>query len=174
MVSIPDSVLANPAQYNGLCYRISAPRYANVRDALSGAGALRVAGRYHERGAFRLVYTATTFEVAQAEYFHTVSRAGFVIADLLPVTIFAITAQLSKVLDLTEDTVLTELGLTSDLLLGDWVLPQALGQAAKDAGYEAILAPSTHGGVNLNIFVENLLPTSTFEVRNPDKLTLPV
>lgn len=171
MASIPDAVLLSPATFQTTVFRICPPVFANVRDAISGNGAYFAPGRYHTKSAFRIVYTATSLEQAWAEYFGTLRHAGMAVEDLLPVTVFAIETRLSRVLDLTDDSVRNALGVSLDgLLADDWILPQEIGKTAFDVGYEALLVPSKTGEANLNVLVENLLPGSTFEIRNADKL----
>ena len=174
MASIPDSVLRSPTAFNASVFRICTPVFANVRDAISGNGAYFAAGRYHAKSAFRIVYTATSIEQAWAEYFGTTLRAGMAAKDLLPVTVFAIEARLSRVLDLTDKAVRKAMGVTLvSLLEGNWAVPQRIGQSAFDAGFEALLVPSKSGAPNLDVLVNNILPGSTFEILNVNKLPLP-
>lgn len=69
---------------------------------------------------------------------------------------------LSRVCDLTDPEVRSWLGLQAeDLVQDDWSITQEVATAVRDAGFEAILAPSAAGPyVNLIIFKDRLLPNS--------------
>jgi RES domain-containing protein len=89
---------------------------------------------------------------------------------------------LSKVLNLTDETILAELGISqADLKETDWpgiqrsggvALTQLIGRYARSAGFEALLVPSAKfPGKNLDIFYpDNLLPTSEVALINADRL----
>lgn len=69
---------------------------------------------------------------------------------------------LNRVCDLTDPKIRDRLGLQADdLVQDDWSLTQEVATAVRDAGFEAILAPSAAGPhVNLIIFKDRLLPNS--------------
>ena len=156
------------------------PKYGNSLDAFSGEGSLKVSGRFHVRGNVRLVYTSTDLNTAQWEYCNTARSSGLNITSLLPYIIIGADVTLSKVLDLSDALVRERLGVTlAEVRSVKWdaspdqTLTQIIGRLAYEAKFEAILAPSRGGGLNLNIFRQNLLPDSSIEIINEDKLPAP-
>lgn len=90
----------------------------------------------------------------------------------MPLAGYAIELQPMRVLNLCDEAVRSALGVTlAQLTADDWKgatdrgsesLCQALGRAAKDAGYEALHVPSAEatipGEYNVVIIVENCVP----------------
>lgn len=143
-------------------YRNTSPGY----EALSGEGARVRGGRWNPPGRFPVLYTASDPGVAAAEIGRTAERYGVAVESLLPRNLTTIRVSLVRVLDLTEDSVLTlvplPLAAASD---DDLRLCQAVGDAAHYLGFEAILAPSAAapGGTTLAIFVNSLGARSAIE-----------
>ena len=163
--------------FSGYCFRYVTPKYSSSLDAFSGAGSLKVSGRFHVKGNFVIVYTSTELKTAEWEYFHTARSAGIDTTFLLPCTVISATVKLSRVLNLTDAKVRRVLKVTLKELCGStWdgslkeTLTQAIGRFAYEAGFEAVLVPSVGGGQNLNIFRQNLLAASSLEIINADKL----
>ncbi len=72
--------------------------------------------------------------------------------------VWRIQANLNRVLDLTDDTILSNLGLqTQDLIRDDYQLTNEIGEAAHEQRFQAVLAPSATGVDSvIAIFTENL------------------
>lgn len=76
--------------------------------------------------------------------------------------IVRVTVRLGRVLDLTARTVQDMLGVTPEALTRpEYALTHAIAKAAREAGFEAILAPSSAGsGAILAIFSDRLAERS--------------
>lgn len=169
-----------PALFSGLCVRCMKPKYGNRLDAFSGEGSREASGRFHSKGKFVIVYTSTDLKTAGWEYFNTARSSGLNIASLLPYIVIGADVTLSKVLDLSDARVRRRLQVTlKEVRGGNWdispgeTLTQIIGRLAYEVKFEAILAPSVGGGLNLNIFRLNLLPDSSVKIINEDKLPAP-
>ena len=169
---------ANP--YVGKVFRIMTPLHANKVDALSGQGSRRASGRFHVKGAFLIAYTGCTLPQAEWEYSNTSRNSGITREDSLPLTTLSAEVNFNKVLDLTDRAVRRRLKVTKqDLSQSIWgtspdeTLTQAIGRLAHQHGFEAIIAPSSGPGNNLNILPQNLLPASFVHIINEDRLPPP-
>lgn len=136
----------------------------------SCADPARGPGRYHQPGEPGVWYASSQEQAAWAELFrHFVDdgidpfelrrRVGRVTVDL-------------DVLDLTEVQVRDHLGIgESDLLSDDYTATQALATAARDAGFDGILAPSAAlpGRQTLVVFIHALpkVHAEGSEIRQP-------
>jgi RES domain-containing protein len=89
------AALANAIPFSGYCFRCTAARYANVRDALSGQGALYASGRFHLKEEFRIVYLGCDLHTAVEEFTQTAKHSGFEVARLLPATNIGVAVRLS-------------------------------------------------------------------------------
>jgi len=170
-------LLASAPPFEGTCFRCLSPRYANVRDAISGEGSRYAAGRFHVKGAVLLVYTACSLDLALWEYTHTARSRGFDVANLLPVTLLSLEVKVSRVLDLTDAATRRALKINLPTIrTGPWQVSedesetQRIGRLASEAGFEAILAPSAGKGNSLNVLAANLLPDSLFRIINEQEL----
>ncbi|HSE83649.1 MAG TPA: RES domain-containing protein, partial [Thermodesulfobacteriota bacterium] len=97
-------------------------------------------------------------------------------------TVIGVKVRLSKVLDLTSTKVRRKIGISKSVLTEtDWewiqnidkkeALTQSIGRFIEEAGFEAILVPSAVcKGRNLDVFPDNLLPSSEISIVNLDKL----
>lgn len=163
---------AHAVAWTGVIYRAASPRYARSGDLVSGLGAMKVPGRWHPKGSFRVVYGAIEPEAAFAESLamHRYYQLPFHLA--MPKVVAAVRVDLSSVLDLTNSQVRRRLGYFIPVLTElDWRQADAAGQvpltrqlgiAAHAAGLEALLVPSAAlpRARNLVIFPDNLLPSS--------------
>lgn len=136
------------------------------RDCLSGEGARRFGGRWNPPNSFPALYASLELATAKAELDRLMRRQQRTLADLLPRRICEIHAALTVALDLQDAESLALVGITNETIKNDDLAPcQAVGQAAHQLGFEAILAPSATGsGTNLVVFELNLLPESRLEV----------
>lgn len=167
-------------KYEKVCFRNVSPSYANQEDVLSARGSLINGGRYNYWGAFEVLYLACELRVCIDEMTQKIEDAGL-IANKLPRIIFGITVRLSNVLNLTNDSILAEIGITKSDLTGlNWkqiqsskreALTQTIGRLAKEAGFEALLVPSARspGRTNLCIFPDNA-PADAYQMVNIDEL----
>ncbi len=171
------ALFASAGGYSGYCFRLVKPQHGTRSDTFSGAGSRFASGRFHVKGQFVIVYTGTSLETAQWEYFHTARSVGIDPAFLLPCTAVSAAVTLSKVLDLTDARVRRALQVTlRELRSAGWsgssaeTGPQLLGRLAHAAGFEALLVPSAGGGQNLNILRQNLRPGSAVDILNAGEL----
>lgn len=128
--------------------------------ALSLEGSLLIGGRYNPPFEFGALYGGESPEVCWAElekkHEGPLKRGAFHIAPLA--------VRLRRVLDLTDPTICDHLGLTPEEITrpADYTVTRAIARAARAAGFEAILAPSSSGtGAILAIFTDRLGAGST-------------
>jgi RES domain-containing protein len=157
-------------------FRFSNPNYSKASDIVSGEGARYASGRWHPRGACRLSYTSTAPETALAESLAHVRYYRLPLSKALPSVLVALRLTARRVLDLRVGSTRQALRLPlKTLLQGDWrkenqqgneAVTQAWGRAFGQAGFEAVLVPSTAhiGGTNVLVFPENLSVKSKFSV----------
>jgi RES domain-containing protein len=165
----------------GVCFRNVKQKFANQHDILSAEGSLLAGGRYNFVGMFGVLYLACDPHTCIEEVARVTRVGGFRASENFPRTFIGIKVRLSKVLDLTDSRMRRSLGVNKTLLVAtDWELiqaggheapTQALGRFARAAGFEAILTPSAAWpGNNLNIFPDNILPSSVLSLVNGTQL----
>lgn len=140
---------------------LSAIAYRNQAkgfDPRSGDGARRLGGRFNPPHSFPVLYLCLTRPCVVAELTRQAERQGLDVDALLPRELFEISADLDKVLDLTDTATLDALGITpSDLVREDPRFTQEIGEAAHEHALQAIRSPSATGVDNvLAIFPEQL------------------
>lgn len=120
--------------------------------------------------------TAMAEALAEVRYFGVPEHSA------MPRTFVAVFIKLSLVLDLTQSAVRKQLRISeSRMLRADWrrdmrsgkfPITHLLGQAAIDAGFEAVLVHSAQdqGGCNIVIFPDNLSKTSALLVLNAGQI----
>ena len=94
-----------------------------------------------------------------------------------PMVLGGFEVTLNRVCDLTNPEIRNRLGLQADnLVKDDWSLTQEVAIAIREAGFEAILAPSATGPyVNLIVFSDRLLPDSRVDhLAEQEKETPPI
>lgn len=125
---------------------------------LSGEGARRFGGGYNPPQSFPVIYLCTTAECAAAELIRHASRQSLALEDLLPREFWQIEGKLDRVLDLSDDSALSKIGVSrDDLIRDDLTLTRQIGESAYEHQFQAILAPSATGVDQvLAIFTENL------------------
>ncbi len=170
--------------FSGICFRNVAQRFATRHSILSTDGSLLAGGRYNFRGTYPVLYLACDIHTCVEETTKSFAQSGSAVSQALPRTIVGVEVSLSDVLDLTDPAVRRRLDITRvSLTHTDWVtsqdvygleaLTQKVGRLARDAGFEAILAPSAalpRTGKNLAILPDQLLSSSRIQVVNRDRL----
>lgn len=167
-----EGVLPMASSWSGIIYRSTTEKYARSEDLISGAGAMKTAGRWNPPGQFRAVYGSLGPEVAMAEVLAQARYYGLEPWRLMRRIFCAIEVELSQVLDLTRGDIRRRLMVSvARMTRGDWrrwteqgqeALSQALGRGAFRLGLEGIVVPSAavRGGRNLVILPANLRPGS--------------
>ncbi len=140
---------------------LSAVAYRNQAkgfDPRSGDGARRLGGRFNPPHSFPVLYLCVSRPCVVAELNQQAERQGLNVDALLPRELFEISANLDKVLDLTNAAILGSLGIEpADLVREDHRFTQEIGEAAHEHAFQAIRSPSTSGVDNvLAIFPEKL------------------
>ncbi|CAN5623766.1 hypothetical protein BH20ACT2_BH20ACT2_15050 [soil metagenome] len=135
---------------------LSAVAYRNQAkgfDPRSGDGARRLGGRFNPPHSFPVLYLCVTRPCVVAELTQQAERQGLNVDALLPRELFEISADLDKVLDLTDAATLDSLGIEPpDLVREDHRFTQEIGEAAHEHAFQAIRSPSATG-------VDNILAT---------------
>jgi RES domain-containing protein len=158
---------------SGVGFRFAALKYAKSGALVSGAGAKRSGGRVNAVGTFRVIYTSMDPQTASAETYQKFASFGF--KHVRPMVVVGIEIKLTAILDLCQEGLRRRLNVTLEDLAQPWwpvqeagneALTQALGRAAFEAGFEAVMLPSVarKGGINLNVFPEKLRPESSLAV----------
>lgn len=153
-----------PSKFRKRVYRIIARHYGQV--PLSLEGSLIYGGRYNIPYQFGAIYCGITADVCWTEIEKKiegpVKRSRF--------RVYQLQIYLQKVLDLTDPQVCTELKIYQESLIHptQYVLTRQIAKEARNAGFEAIIAPSATGtGVILAIFSDSLDPRSRVEIVKP-------
>ncbi len=138
-------------QFSGTVYRICAARFAS--GAVSMRGSFLHGGRYNIRGYFGALYTSLSKKTAHQELarYFTVPPIGGLVET-------AVRLRLSRVVDLTDSSVLRTAGIKRERLIeAGFVATQGIGLEAWEAGIEGLLAPSAANPAeqNLVVFLDN-------------------
>lgn len=149
--------LAPTASLSVVAYRNQAKGF----DPRSGDGARRLGGRFNPPHSFPVLYLCLTRPCVVAELTRQAERQGLNVDALLPRELFEISADLDKVLDLTDAATLDTIGIAPpDLVREDHRLTQEIGEAAHEHAFQAIRSPSATGVDHvLAIFPEKLAGT---------------
>lgn len=149
-------VLSNlpTALYRGDDFRQQAPNYA----PLSGEGARRRGGRFNPPRSFPVLYLCTTRACAVAEFLRAGNRLAIGSEGVLPRQLFNYGVALDRVLDLTDASILEQLGSAqSDLVGEDLSVTRSIGEAAHALDIQAIRSRSaTEQDDVLAVLLENL------------------
>lgn len=127
-------------------------------DPRSGDGARRLGGRFNPPHSFPVLYLCLTRPCVVAELTRQAERQGLSVDALLPRELFEFSADLDRVLDLTDAATLDALGIAPpDLVREDRRFTQEIGEAAHESAFQAIRSPSATGVDHvLAIFPERL------------------
>ena len=140
--------------YRGDGFRQQAPKY----DPLSGEGARRRGGRFNPPQSFPVLYLCTTRVCTVAEFLRAGSRLAIGPEGLLPRQLFRYEVGLDRIVDLTDASILEQLGFAAaDLVFEDLSSTRSIGEAAHALGIQAIRSRSaTEQDHVLAVFIENL------------------
>ncbi|MEX2286844.1 MAG: RES family NAD+ phosphorylase [Planctomycetaceae bacterium] len=143
-------------------YRSTSPKYANEQDLVTGEGSRQYGGRWNPPG-IAAIYSSLTPETAMAEAIAHARYYGFPVQSIMPRTFVAISFKLQRVLDISDAKLRRKLGISkAKLVKTDWraakdagqsPVTQAVGQAAFDAGIEALIVPSAVVPTERNLVV---------------------
>jgi RES domain-containing protein len=156
MTDLDPAVMASlPTKpYRGDGFRQQAPKY----DPLSGEGARRRGGRFNPPQSFSILYLCTTRACAIAEFLRVGNRLAIGPEGLLPRQLFRYEVRLGHVLDLTDTSIVEQLGMAVPDLVGeDLSLTRSIGDVAYALGIQAIRSRSaTEQDDVLAVFLGNL------------------
>ncbi|MFQ5853941.1 MAG: RES family NAD+ phosphorylase, partial [Candidatus Binatia bacterium] len=154
--------------FEAVVYRHVSSEY----DALDSSGSLKAGGRWNPPGEYGVLYTALDEETVKAELERLAERQGLTLDDLAPRDLVSIEVSVSKVLDLTDNKTLEQIGVGENEIVGNDVsLCLEISRRARRAIFEAILAPSATGkGPILVIFPDRLRPTSRLQAVRKKKI----
>lgn len=128
--------------FDGTAFRHLAPKY----DPRSGEGARLHGGRFNPPGSYPVLYLCSTRPCVVAELVRFGRTQAIGVNALLPRSLYRYRVRLTRVLDLTDEAVLTSLEITRELVVGEgWAATQKLGATAYRLGWQAVLAPSATG-----------------------------
>lgn len=164
--------VAGAGPWAGIVYRSSTPRYAGIRDMVTGIGSARAGGRWNPRASFPTVYASLDPETAMSESMATFRYYGLAPQSAMPRVFRAIEVKAALVLDLRKLNLAgplpfwVRLGLREDWRAlqerGRESTSQAIGRAARLALLEGLIVPSQAfpKGSNIVLFPDNLRPGS--------------
>jgi RES domain-containing protein len=153
---------ADPKAFAGLVYRHQGPRH----DPRSGEGARINGGRYNPPDSFPVLYLCLTRACAVAELTRLGRRHVVGLEGLLPRHLYGYDVEVTRVLDLTDAATRAHVAVSEPELVGEgWAATQALGTAAHDSGFQAVLAPSATGVDQVLALFPELAPASLVDVR---------
>ena len=165
-----------------MIYRVASPAYARSAELANGEGALQASGRWHAKGAFRVVYGSLEPETAFAECLSHARYYNIPIHQMMPRVVAALSIRIRFTLDLLDTKVLKALDTSVEELTGlDWrkcereglaVPTQLLGHGAFKAHFEGVLVPSAArpGFSNLVVFPETLRGSSVITAAGLDSV----
>lgn len=175
------SLYADAGGFDGVIVRSVGTKYANEQDFFSGAGAARTGGRWNRLG-LPAIYASLDVMTATLEAYQNFVRLGFPLTAILPRVTAGAKATLGKVLDLTDQAVLSQIGFSPAELAeekwraiqagGEESWTQAIGRGCQQAGFEALIAASAQNddGKNIVIFPKRLAKTSKIRILGADQL----
>lgn len=161
-------------RFEGVVYRQTRPRYAEINDRLLAASA-RAGGRFHPAGEFGALHVSLDPETTLRELRRAAVAEDLELPDVFPRILFAIEARLGRVLDRTLPGCAARYGLPQAAPdVWTWPACQEAARQARNEGIEAIRFRSLSGaGENLAIFLDPLHPGSHVRIRNEHELRFP-
>ena len=129
------ALLPEAISFDDVVFRSVGMRFANSNDFFSGEGAATWGGRWNRRG-LPAIYASLDVMTATAEAFQNLIAYGFAITSIRPRVTAGVRLSLSHVLDLTDPSVLKNIGYTrNELVEEDW---RALQEAGEESWTQAI------------------------------------
>ena len=155
-----------PKPYSGITWRST---WAS-RDPLRGSAA---GGRWSPADSFEVLHTSKESDGAIAETYFHLSRAPVFSSSHLK--LYKLQTKTEKTLCLTEQTLITELGVDKTELKGmSYERSQAIGSAAYFLEFDSILVPSARWDcLNLIIFLDRLNPGTALSVIETQDINWP-
>jgi RES domain-containing protein len=169
--------LSEAKPYQDTAYRFVPPKFANIRDFLSGEGSRITGGRWNPKG-LPVVYGSREPETAFAEVFASHRYYKLPIAMALPRVVAAFEFAVDTMFDLTGERILDVFGVALERIEAEsWRAArdsgaestgQAIGRAAWELGLQGLLVPSAErpGGTNVVLFPQRL-PPDAMKIINP-------
>lgn len=142
--------------WSGELYRHTAPD----RDPLSGTGARMFGGRWNPSGSFPTIYLAEPLDACLAEFLRMARGQARGADSFRSRQLHLVEAHELELVDLTADSALGHLGLSStDLASDDWSPCQRVGEGIYFLGYQGLRAMSaTELGTVVGVFEARLGP----------------
>jgi len=175
-------LLPDASEVSRHLFRMVNPKFCKDTDIINGEGGRRASGRWNIKGLFCCTYASFTPETALEESLAATRRKNLPDEKALPRTLVCIDLHATKALDLTDGKIRQRCRVSMQQMRYEqwWIenlhnreaVTQALGRAAFQAGFEAMLVPSstdTHHRTNVIIFPELLLKGSYLDVLTPIK-----
>jgi RES domain-containing protein len=158
-------------EWQGAAVRFVPEQYSAADEFLSGLGASRFGARFTLLNGPRTVYLSEEPETSLAEAMHYFRKHNVGLEFFAPRVMKAVSVSLGRFVDLTNPSVLRDIGISDAVLMEEWepymdrgerAPTQMLGQRLFDLGIEGFRAPSARypGGHNLIVFPDLLPPTS--------------
>lgn len=127
-------------------------------DPLSTVGSEKNGGRYHDPGVAGVLYTSTDRATVIAEVVRGLRARGIDPKSFGPQDWWVYELRISpdRVLDVSDPANRAELNVSASALVADNAAEtRRIGRHARDAGFQAVLAPSAaaHGSNNLVLFL---------------------
>lgn len=170
--------LITASGFKGYGYRNVPLSYSTKRDFLSTERTRERGGRYNFKKQFDALYLSCDPVTCLEESTHASTSSGFDLAGRFPRVVGSVEINLSRVLDLTNPSVRKGIGISKSILTKtDWetiqekykrqAITQKIGRLARDAGFEALIAPSAVcKGSNIVIFPDNVKPPDGYTLLN--------
>ena len=160
LFDVIEALIPKAIGFDGVIIRSVGVNYASESDFLSGDGAGKYGGRWNPVG-LNSIYGATDIITATMEAYQNFLDAGFSLNNLRPRVTAGAKVTVSRLLDLTDNAILDELGFSKpELLAEDWQAlqsggeeswTQAIGRGSFERGFEGLIANSARNPDGLNI-----------------------
>src|SRR5947209_539869 len=154
--------------FDAVLFRFIDPQFSAAEDIISGEGGHWASGRWTQKGAMRVAYTAMEPETALAECLAHARYYNLPLSTALPRVLVSLVLSARYVLDLWDANLRRVLHIALDeMTVRDWrrenrrsreAVTQAWGASVAAAGVEALIARSAanNDGTNVVVFPENL------------------
>lgn len=148
ILAVLESLLSHAKHLDAIWYRCVETSFAS--QIVAGEGARQHGGRWNAIASFPTVYLSDSPETALQEYLARARRMKWPDHRSLPMVMAAIEVKAGKVLDLAIPSVATALDTFLESEKAHWrsiqarreAVSQAIGRAAREAGFLGLIAPS--------------------------------